>query len=100
PYDIEYNLAADRQLFQGIAVTGAWYHRETYNLEQSTNLLAGPADYAAFDVVSPLNGERVTVYNLNRAKQGQVDLLDTTATDRSQARVNYTGLELSFNARM
>ena len=42
----------------------------------------------------------VTVYNLNRAKQGLVDLLDTTATDRSKTRVNYNGLEVSFSARL
>jgi hypothetical protein len=29
-----------------------------------------------------------------------VDLVDTTATDRSTARVNYNGLELSFAARL
>jgi hypothetical protein len=47
-----------------------------------------------------VNGEPVTVYNLNRSKQGLVDLLDTTATDSSLARVGYNGLELSFAARL
>jgi hypothetical protein len=81
-------------------VTGAWYRRDTYNLEQQVNTLANVSDYAAFTTPSPLTGETVTIYNLNRAKQGLVDLLDTTATDRSKARVNYTGLELSFSARL
>ncbi len=80
-------------------MTGAWYRRDTYNLEQQVNTLAGVSDYASFTTPSPLNGEQVTIYNLNRAKQGLVDLLDTTATDRSKARVGYTGLELSFSAR-
>jgi hypothetical protein len=58
-------------------------------------------DYASFQVANPLNpAEMVTVYNLNRSKQGLVDLLDTTATDRSKARVNYNGLEVSFTARL
>src|SRR5437773_2828013 len=35
----------------------------------------------------------------SRAKQGIVDYLDTTATDRSKSRINYNGLELSFTAR-
>src|SRR5207245_11009728 len=49
---------------------------------------------------TPRNGEPVTIYNLNRAKQGLVDLLDTTATDRSKAGVSYNGLEVSFTARL
>jgi len=100
PYDIEYTLSVVRQLMPGVAVTGAWYRRDTYNLEQQVNTLATVADYASFTTPSPLTGETVTIYNLSRAKQGLVDLLDTTATDRSKARVNYTGLELSFSARL
>jgi Carboxypeptidase regulatory-like domain len=100
PYDIEYTLGLTRQLLPGLSLTGAWYRRDTYRLEQQLNTLVTVADYASFTTPSPLNGETVTIYNLNRARQGLVDLLDTTATDRSQARVNYNGLELSFTARM
>ena len=100
PYDIEYSLSLVRQLVTGVAVTAAWYRRDTYNLEQQLNTLVTVADYASFITPSPLNGEPVTIYNLNRARQGQVDLLDTNATDRSRARVNYNGLELSFSARL
>jgi hypothetical protein len=83
-----------------VSVTAAWYRRDTYNLEQQLNTLVTVADYAAFTTPSPLNGEPVTIYNLNRSKQGLVDLLDTNATDRSTARINYNGLELSFSARL
>jgi hypothetical protein len=100
PYDIEYSLSVVRQLLTGVSVTAAWYRRDTYNLEQQLNTLVTVADYAAFTTPSPLNGEPVTIYNLNRSKQGLVDLLDTNATDRSTARINYNGLELSFSARL
>ncbi len=100
PYDIEYTLSVVRQLMPGVAVTGAWYRRDTHNVEQQVNTLVTVADYASFTTPSPLNGEPVTIYNLNKARQGFVDLLDTTATDSSLARVNYTGLELSFSARL
>jgi hypothetical protein len=100
PYDIEYTLGVTRQLVPGLSVTGAWYRRDTYDLEQQINTLVATSDYAAFTVPSPLNAEPVTIYNLNRAKQGLVDLLDTTASDRSKAHVNYNGLEVSFTARM
>jgi hypothetical protein len=101
PYDIEYSLSVVRQIVPGVSVTGAWYRRDTYNLTQQLNTLVSVSDYASFQTANPLNnGEMVTIYNLNRAKQGLQDLLDTTATDRSTARVNYDGLEVSFAARL
>ena len=100
PYDIEYSVSLVRQLVTGVSATAAWYRRDTFNLEQQLNTRVTVGDYASFITPSPLNGEPVTIYNLSRAKQGLVDLLDTTATDRSRARVNYNGLELSFSARL
>ena len=100
PYDLEYTVAVDRQLLPGISMTAAWYKRDSYNQEQQTNLLVGVADYALFETPSPLNGEPVAIYNLNRSKQGLVDLLDTTAADRGASRTNYTGFEVSFAARL
>ncbi|MEQ1908141.1 MAG: TonB-dependent receptor [Vicinamibacterales bacterium] len=99
-YDIEYTIAIDRQVLPGVATTVAWYKRDGRNLEQQFNTLLTVADYAAFATPSPLNGEAVTIYNLNRAKQGLSDLLDTTATDSSKASSVYTGFEVSFSARL
>lgn len=66
PYDIEHSLSLVQELKPGVSVTGAWYRRDTYNLEQQLNTLISPADYASFSTPSPLNGEPVTIYNLNR----------------------------------
>jgi hypothetical protein len=98
-WDMEYTVAVDRQVWSGVSVTAAWYKRDTRDVEQQVNLLVSPSDYTAFTVPSPLNGEPVTIYNLNRSKQGQVDLLDFTA-DYEVARTNYTGFEVSFAARL
>jgi Carboxypeptidase regulatory-like domain len=100
PYDIEYSLGVVRELMRGVSMNVAWYRRETYHIEQQINTLVTVNDFAPFTTPSPLNGEPVTVYNLNRAKQGLVDLLDTTATDRSIAGVSYNGLEVAFSARL
>ncbi len=101
PYDIEYTLGVTRQILDGVSVTGAWYRRDTYNLETQTNTLVSIADYAPFQVPNPIDAaDIITIYNLNRSKQGQTDLLDTTGTDRSKSRVNYNGLEVAFAARL
>jgi hypothetical protein len=56
------------------------------------------SDYAAFQVASPLNnGEMITVYNLNPAKQGQVDIVDTSSAINTRA---YSGFHLVVNGRL
>jgi hypothetical protein len=99
-YNLEYSVGVDRQILSFLAVGAAWYRRSWYNLEWQDNLLVGPSDYAEFTVPSPLNGEAVTIYNLNRDKQGQVDILDRNSTDRSLTRRMYDGLEVNLSARL
>ena len=99
PYDLEYTVGVEREVASGVAMAATWFLRDSRDLEQTINQLVDVSDYAAFDVASPLNGEPVTIYNLNPAKQGLVDLLDTTA-DRSKARYSYSGVELTFRARL
>jgi hypothetical protein len=99
-YNLEYSVGVDRQLMSMLAVGASWYRRSWYNLEWQDNLLVTPNDYLPFQVTSPLNGENITVYNLDRNKQGQVDTLDRNSRDRSQMRRNYDGIELNFSARL
>jgi hypothetical protein len=99
PYDIEYTVGVERQVLPGVAVAGTWFRRDSYDLEATINRLVGIDDYSAFQVPNPLNGEPITIYNLNPAKQGLVDLLDTTA-DHSRARYSYSGVEVTFRARL
>ena len=99
PYDIEYTLGVEREVMSGVAVAATWFRRDSYDLEQTINRLVDASDYSPFTVASPLNGDAVTIYNLSPAKQGLVDLLDTTA-DRSAARFSFTGVELTLRARL
>ena len=99
-YNLEYSAGVDRQLTPNLSVAGAWYRRSYRNLIWADNLLIEPTDYAAFDVANPLGGESITVYNLHRAKQGLVDILDRNGRDSSLRRQTYDGFELAFNARL
>jgi carboxypeptidase family protein len=100
PYDLEYTLGVEREVASGMSVGATWFRRESYNLQQTINRLVDVSDFGSFQLANPLNnGEIMTIYNLNPAKQGLVDLLDTTA-DRSKARFSYDGFELTFKARL
>lgn len=85
------------ELVPGVSVTGAYYRRSYRNLEVSNNVDVNPSDYLPFQVTNPLNREVSTVYNLVRAKQGLVDLVDQNSSLNQQI---YNGFELSFTARL
>ncbi|MEQ1727126.1 MAG: TonB-dependent receptor [Vicinamibacterales bacterium] len=100
-FNLQYNIGVDRQVFDGVSVSFAWFKRTWYDMPITQNELVDPvADYTAFQTTNPLTGQAMTLYNLNPAKAGQARLLDTTSVDRSKTSKGYTGLELSFNARL
>ena len=55
-----------------------------------------PSDYTIVNVVSPLDGQVLPVYNLNPAKRGNVDRLDFNSTDSDLRSRSYNGIQLGL----
>src|SRR5262245_21380510 len=83
-YDWEYSAGIQHELFRGISVTGAWYHRDSYNMTKSVNGPFTPADYTIVNVVSPVDGSVIPAYNLDPNKRGLIDRVDVNSTDHDQ----------------
>jgi len=98
-YSIEYTGVFQRQLTSGISASIGYYRRGFHRLQQQDNLLQSPGDYTPVTIANPLGGEPLTVYNLNRAKQGLVDILDTNTVNDARTQT-YNGVELSAQARL
>jgi hypothetical protein len=97
-YDWDYTVSVQHQLFPRVSVTAAWYYLRSYDVSVTKNAAISFADYTSFQTPNPLNnGELITVYNLNRVKQGVVDTVDTTSNINRRL---YTGYELSAQARL
>ena len=100
-YNLQYNVGVDRQLASGVSVSVAWFRRSWYNLPISVNQLVNPdTDWTPFQTTNPLTGQTMTLYNLNPAKAGQALFLDSTSTDRSKTRRDYSGVELGGTVRL
>jgi hypothetical protein len=99
-YDWEYSAGIQHELMRGVSVTGAWYHRDSYNMTKSVNGPFTPADYTVVNVVNPLDGSIIPAYNLNPAKRGLIDRVDVNSTDRDQRSFSYTGFEFGAAARI
>jgi hypothetical protein len=98
-YDLEYSASIQHEVVRGVSASASWYRRGTYNMSRTDNLLVSLSDYTAVSVVSPVNGEVFTAYNLLAVKQGLVDQLDVTSNDSNQRRRTYNGVELGVSAR-
>src|SRR5439155_11319847 len=96
-FNLEYSGSLQHQLFQGVSVAASYYHRHIKGETQDNTLLVA-SDYTPFQIANPLDAsESITVYNLNRAKQGQVALVDKNSDIN---HTDYTGFELSFMGRL
>ena len=95
-YNVETTLGIQHELVPGVQLNAGWFHRTFHNLPRQTNTLQSFSDYTAVDVVSPLDGSVIPMYNVSRAALTRVN--NVVTTDDSQ-REWYNGYEVSFNAR-
>ena len=99
-YNIEFTAGVQHELMSGVSVSGVWYRRGLYNLERLDNLSLALTDYTPVQVVSPLDGQAITVYNLVPAKFGVApNQVDTTSDNSTLRRNTYNGIETSITAR-
>ena len=68
PTNIETSIAIQHELMPGLSVGAGYYRRTFQNLLQTDFVDRSQADYSPVQVVSPLNGEVITAYNLAPAK--------------------------------
>ena len=98
PYQLLGDIGIQHELRPGLAVA-IGYNRRTYEeLIWTDNLAISHSDYTLLTTPDPRgNGELLPVYNLDRAKQGQVNELDTNSDQNSRV---YNGFDVSFNYRL
>jgi len=98
-YNIETSLSVQREIVQGVSVTGGWYNRSYHNMWRRTNTGVGLADFSPFTLFSPIDGTPITYYNVSAAKVAGLttNLVDTNAPDRTD---KYNGFEYNFSLRL
>ena len=96
-YSWDYSFGVQHQVVPRVAVNASVYYIRFYNLQGASNVLLTPADYIPFQIASPLDGEMITVFNLNPNKQGVSDIVDLTSSINHRS---YQGYELGIEARL
>jgi len=81
-----------------LSVGAGWYRRSFHDQLLQDYVDRSQADYTPVTIVSPLNGEVITAYNLAPAKLSLTQRVDTNASSaRSQV---FNGFELAISARL
>ena len=97
PYQWEYSVGVQREVFGGVLVSANWIRRDYKRLFWSDNVLTTFDDYSIVNIPNPVvTGELVPIYNLNVAKRGQVEFIDKNS---SENRRWYNGFDVGFTAR-
>ena len=97
PYQTEYNTSIQHQLLPRLSMTAGWFFREYRRLFADDNVLLTANDYIPVNIVSPLDGEIITIFNLDPAKRGALDLVRTNSDQNFR---KYNGFDLTFDARL
>ena len=99
-YDMEYTVAIQHQFGQSLSMNAGYYRRGTYNQRRTENNNWSPSDYEIVNVVSPLDGAILPLYNLSRTRTSLAfDRTDVNSTDSDTRRRTYNGVQVGFNAR-
>lgn len=101
-YNIQWSAGVQHEIMTGVGLSFNWFRRTLQNTMLTTNRAVDPvADWTTTSVVNPLNGEQMTVFQLNQNKNGIAPDLYLTNETNSALRANvYNGFEVSANARL
>ena len=98
PYQWEYSLGVQRELVTGVSVSFNWVRRDFSRLFWTDNTLVSFDDYSPVPIPNPMNpSEKITIYNLSRAKLGQVSQIDRNSDVNKRW---YNGYDVGFSARI
>ena len=99
PFQLIYNAGLQHEMSDGLSVSLDYYRRTFHQIIYTKNLVAPnfATDYTQVSIADPrLNGETITVYNLNAALVGLVDQLDINSPNNSRS---FDAIDLTFDVR-
>jgi Carboxypeptidase regulatory-like domain len=96
PYQLEYDVMAQRQIGTRTAVSVGYYHRHFYDLYGIVNTAVPSSDYTPTTITNPITGNPMTVYNQLASTLGQIDNVEKTLPQLHQG---YNGVEFQANTQ-
>jgi hypothetical protein len=99
-YQWQYHVGVQQELFRRITINAGWNKTSDY---QQTLVLNSAVPFSAYtpqQIVNPLDGSQITVYNLQPAYFGLAPNLHQTNAPQSLRSNTYNGFEVSGSGRL
>lgn len=97
-YHVQTNVLVQHELLRNVSVSAGWFRTAFHNPYLTYNQNWTFDDYVPLQIVSPYNGELITVYSLKSAALlSRVDNITTNSKKNSSV---YNGFDVSTEARL
>jgi hypothetical protein len=98
PYQIVYNAGVSRELRPGFGISANYYHRKFSDITFTTDTAKPLSVYTPFQIADPRgNGQRMTIYNIDRAALATINEIDTTSGNNTST---FHSVDVGFNLRL
>ena len=95
-YSVHYGVGVQHQLFPRLSVSANYFHTELKDLGMTYNAAQTVGDYTPVQVVSPMDGRMITIYNVSTAARTRV--LNLLTNDPNARKWN-NAVEVAFSGR-
>jgi hypothetical protein len=107
-YSWEFGVSGQRQLFTGVSVNVGYFRRWFGNFYVLDNLAVEPANYTPYTITAPLDSRLpggggytiANLYDVNLDKSGQIDNLQTFASNYGNQIDHWNGFDIQLNIRL
>jgi len=99
-YNLQYSAGVQHQVASGLTLNFNWYRRGTYQQTDLINYAVPTSAWTQTNIINPLDGSPLPIFNLNPAFNGIAPALHQTNTPQSLVRDTYVGWETSVIARL
>ena len=108
PYDWNFGVQVQQQLFPRVSVDVGYFHRVFGNFTVTDNLAVTPSDFDTFSVTAPVDsrlpdggGQTISqLYNVKPEKSGQTNNFVTLASNYGTQSQVWNSVEVNFTARV
>jgi hypothetical protein len=95
-YNWEQTVSVQHQVMPGLALNVGYYRRSYGNLLWVNNTDLNASDYTPFTITSPLNGQLITMYNLQPQYRGRINNVVELAPNDSRV---FQGVDVVLSGR-
>jgi hypothetical protein len=99
-YNLQYSVGIQQEVTRGVTLNFNWNRRSDYQQIVTLNNAVPASAWTPYEIVNPLDGAPITLFNLQPAYFGRPAQVSQTNSHQSTRSNTYNGFETSVTARL